>query len=34
VVHILAENTIDERVMGVLGNKDATQKNLLNALKP
>ena len=34
VVHILAENTIDERVMGVLGNKNATQKNLLNALKP
>jgi len=34
VVHILAENTIDERVMGVLGNKDDTQKNLLNALKP
>lgn len=34
VVHILAENTIDERVMGVLGNKDAVQRNLLAALKP
>ena len=34
VVHILAENTIDERVIGVLGDKDAVQRNLLTALKP
>jgi SNF2 family DNA or RNA helicase len=34
VVHIVAEDTIDQRVMGVLRDKDATQKNLLNALKP
>lgn len=34
VVHIVGEDTIDQRVMGVLRDKDATQKNLLNALKP
>ena len=34
VAHILAKGTIDERVMSVLGNKDAVQRNLLNALKP
>lgn len=34
VVHIVGEDTIDQRVIGVLRDKDATQKNLLNALKP
>ena len=31
--HIVAEKTIDERVMAVLHNKDATQQALLDALK-
>ena len=34
VVHIVGEDTIDQRVIDVLRDKDATQKNLLNALKP
>ena len=32
VVHIVAEGCIDERVMEVLSNKDATQKDLLQSL--
>lgn len=34
IVHILANDTIDQRVMTVLRDKDAVQANLLNALKP
>ena len=34
ILHIVCGDTIDERVMGVLIQKDATQKTLLNALKP
>jgi SNF2 family DNA or RNA helicase len=34
IVHIVADNTIDARVLAVLKNKDATQSSLLNALKP
>lgn len=34
IVHIIGENTIDQRVMAVLRNKDASQKSLLDALKP
>ena len=34
IVHIVCADTIDERVMSVLSTKDATQKNLLAALKP
>ena len=34
IVHIIATDTIDERVMTVLGDKDQTQRNLLSALKP
>jgi SNF2 family DNA or RNA helicase len=33
IAHIVANNTIDQRVLQVLQNKDATQKSLLNALK-
>jgi SNF2 family DNA or RNA helicase len=33
IVHILSEDTIDQRVAGVLKQKSATQKDLLNALK-
>ena len=33
VHHIICENTIDEKVLTVLQSKDATQKELLNALK-
>lgn len=33
VVHIVSEGTIDERVLHVLRDKDATQKSLLRALK-
>ena len=33
IVHIIARDTIDERVMMVLGSKGATQKSLLTALK-
>lgn len=33
VVHIAAKDTIDERVMSVLKDKDATQASLLSALK-
>lgn len=33
IAHIVANNTIDQRVLGVLRNKDATQKSLLDALK-
>lgn len=34
IVHIVAEGTIDERVLQVLGGKDKTQAALLDALKP
>jgi SNF2 family DNA or RNA helicase len=33
IAHIVANDTIDQRVLAVLRNKDATQKNLLDALK-
>ena len=33
IAHIVSNNTIDQRVLGVLRNKDATQKSLLGALK-
>lgn len=33
IIHLVAKGCIDERVMEVLGNKDATQKTLLTALK-
>ena len=33
IVHILSEDTIDQRVAAVLKQKSATQKDLLNALK-
>lgn len=34
VAHIVCEDTIDERVLNVLRDKDAVQNNLLSALKP
>lgn len=34
IMHIVSEGTIDERVLSVLADKDKTQNNLLNALKP
>ena len=34
VIHIVAEDTIDERVLNVLAAKDKTQSALLRALKP
>jgi len=34
ILHIVAKKTIDERVLGVLSMKNATQKQLLSALKP
>ena len=34
ILHIVSKKTIDERVLGVLRSKDATQKQLLAALKP
>lgn len=33
IIHLVAKGCLDERVMEVLGNKDATQKTLLTALK-
>ena len=33
IIHLVAEKTIDERVMSVIQNKDATQNELLEALK-
>lgn len=33
IIHIVSKGTIDERVLRVLGDKDATQASLLNALK-
>lgn len=33
IAHIVSNNTIDQRVLGVLRSKDATQKSLLDALK-
>jgi SNF2 family DNA or RNA helicase len=33
IIHIVSKGTIDERVLSVLGDKDATQASLLNALK-
>lgn len=34
IIHIVADGCIDERVMSVLGEKDAAQSALLTALKP
>ena len=34
ILHVVARKTIDERVLRVLSSKDATQKQLLAALKP
>ncbi len=34
IVHIVAKDTIDSRVLSVLRDKDASQASLLNALKP
>lgn len=34
ILHVIARKTIDERVLGVLSSKNATQKQLLSALKP
>lgn len=34
VVHLVAEGTIDQRVLTALSQKDATQRGLLSALKP
>ena len=34
IIHLVARDTIDERVLNVLASKDATQKSLLSALKP
>jgi SNF2 family DNA or RNA helicase len=34
VIHMIANGTIDQRVMGVLASKDSTQSALLSALKP
>lgn len=34
IAHIVCEDTIDERVLNVLRDKDAVQNNLLSALKP
>ena len=34
IVHIVARDTIDGRVLSVLRDKDASQSSLLNALKP
>ena len=34
IVHVVCKDTIDERVLGVLRDKDAVQGALLNALKP
>jgi len=33
IVHIVARGCIDERVLSVLADKDATQRDLLSALK-
>jgi SNF2 family DNA or RNA helicase len=33
IIHLVSEGTIDERVLRVLKDKDATQSSLLNALK-
>lgn len=33
IIHIVSNETIDDRVLGVLRDKDATQSSLLNALK-
>lgn len=33
IVHLIAPGTIDERVREVLSDKDATQRDLLRALK-
>ena len=34
IIHLVADGTIDKRVLSVLSDKNATQNNLLNALKP
>jgi SNF2 family DNA or RNA helicase len=33
IVHLVAENTIDERVVNVLKDKDISQSSLLKALR-
>lgn len=33
IIHIVSNETIDDRVLGVLGDKHATQASLLSALK-
>ena len=33
IIHLVCSGTIDERVMKVLGDKDAVQSDLLNALR-
>ena len=33
IVHIVAEDTIDQRVLSALSDKDATQSSLLKSLK-
>ena len=34
IIHLIADGTIDARVLSVLSDKNATQNSLLNALKP
>jgi SNF2 family DNA or RNA helicase len=34
IIHLVTEDTIDERVLAVLGNKERSQSALLKALKP
>ena len=33
IIHLVSDETIDDRVLTVLGDKDATQASLLSALK-
>ena len=33
IQHIIAEKTIDERILGVLGKKDKTQSALIDAVR-
>jgi SNF2 family DNA or RNA helicase len=33
IIHIITKDTIDDRVMKVIAEKDAVQKNLLRALR-
>ena len=34
IVHLVAQGTIDERVLKVIAEKDSVQNSLLHALKP